>query len=68
MTTTVDMTFKDLNLPEPILQALEKVGYENVSYSSRVFLFYLKGTIYSVSTDRDRKGCVCPAYVGKYRS
>lgn len=31
MTTTVDMTFKDLNLPEPILQALEKVGYEKPS-------------------------------------
>ena len=25
------MTFKDLNLPEPILQALEKVGYEKPS-------------------------------------
>ncbi len=31
MTTTVDMTFKDLNLPESILQALEKVGYEKPS-------------------------------------
>jgi len=31
MTTTVDLTFKDLNLPEPILQALEKVGYEKPS-------------------------------------
>ncbi|NDV91494.1 DEAD/DEAH box helicase [Alteromonas sp. 345S023] len=31
MTTTVDMTFKDLKLPEPILQALEKVGYEKPS-------------------------------------
>lgn len=31
MTTTVELTFKDLNLPEPILQALEKVGYEKPS-------------------------------------
>ncbi len=31
MTTTVDLTFKDLNLPQPILQALEKVGYEKPS-------------------------------------
>ena len=31
MTTTVDITFQDLNLPEPILQALEKVGYEKPS-------------------------------------
>ena len=31
MTTTVDMTFKDLNLPEPLLQAIEKVGYEKPS-------------------------------------
>lgn len=28
MTTTVEMTFKDLNLPAELLQALEKVGYE----------------------------------------
>ncbi|QJR80384.1 DEAD/DEAH box helicase [Alteromonas pelagimontana] len=31
MTTTVELTFKDLGLPEPILQALEKVGYEKPS-------------------------------------
>ncbi len=31
MTTTVEVTFKELNLPEPILQALEKVGYEKPS-------------------------------------
>lgn len=31
MTTTVDLTFKDLNLPADILQALEKVGYEKPS-------------------------------------
>jgi ATP-dependent RNA helicase DeaD len=31
MTTNVDITFKDLNLPEPLLQALEKVGYEKPS-------------------------------------
>lgn len=31
MTETVDVTFKDLNLPESILQALEKVGYEKPS-------------------------------------
>ncbi|WP_395344968.1 DEAD/DEAH box helicase [Ningiella sp. W23] len=31
MTDTVDITFKDLNLPEPLLQALEKVGYEKPS-------------------------------------
>ncbi|MEW9798429.1 DEAD/DEAH box helicase [Alteromonas sp. CYL-A6] len=31
MTTTVDLTFNDLNLPKPILQALEKVGYEKPS-------------------------------------
>ena len=31
MTTTVDMTFKDLKLPEAILQALKKVGYEKPS-------------------------------------
>lgn len=31
MTTTVDLTFKDLNLPQPLLQALEKVGYEKPS-------------------------------------
>ena len=31
MTTTVELTFSDLNLPEPILQALEKVGYEKPS-------------------------------------
>ena len=31
MTTTVDLTFNDLNLPQPILQALEKVGYEKPS-------------------------------------
>jgi ATP-dependent RNA helicase DeaD len=28
MTNTVEMTFKDLNLPAELLQALEKVGYE----------------------------------------
>lgn len=28
MTTTSDITFRDLNLPEALLQALEKVGYE----------------------------------------
>ena len=28
MTDTVEMTFKDLNLPAELLQALEKVGYE----------------------------------------
>ena len=31
MTQTVDITFSDLKLPEPILQALEKVGYEKPS-------------------------------------
>ena len=31
MTDTVTMTFKDLNLPSEILQALEKVGYETPS-------------------------------------
>lgn len=31
MTTEVDLTFKDLNLPENILQALEKIGYEKPS-------------------------------------
>lgn len=31
MTTNVELTFKDLNLPTPILQALEKVGYEKPS-------------------------------------
>lgn len=31
MTDTVDITFKDLNLPDAILQALEKVGYEKPS-------------------------------------
>ncbi|MFC3121160.1 DEAD/DEAH box helicase [Agaribacter flavus] len=31
MTDTVDITFADLDLPEPILQALEKVGYEKPS-------------------------------------
>ena len=31
MTNTVELTFKDLNLPESILQALEKVGYEKPS-------------------------------------
>ncbi|MCC2617940.1 DEAD/DEAH box helicase [Aestuariibacter halophilus] len=31
MTTTTDITFRDLALPEPILQALEKVGYEKPS-------------------------------------
>ncbi|RDV27965.1 ATP-dependent helicase [Alteromonas aestuariivivens] len=31
MTETVELTFKDLNLPAPILQALEKVGYEKPS-------------------------------------
>jgi ATP-dependent RNA helicase DeaD len=31
MTNTVELTFKDLNLPSPILQALEKVGYEKPS-------------------------------------
>lgn len=31
MTTNVDITFKDLNLPDSILQALEKVGYEKPS-------------------------------------
>jgi ATP-dependent RNA helicase DeaD len=31
MTDTVDVTFKELNLPTPILQALEKVGYEKPS-------------------------------------
>lgn len=31
MTTNVETTFKDLGLPEPILQALEKVGYEKPS-------------------------------------
>ncbi|MFW8590679.1 DEAD/DEAH box helicase [Glaciecola sp. 2405UD65-10] len=31
MTDTVDVTFKDLNLPSAILQALEKVGYEKPS-------------------------------------
>ena len=31
MTDTVNMTFKDLNLPSEILQALEKVGYETPS-------------------------------------
>ncbi len=31
MTDTVDITFKELNLPSAILQALEKVGYEKPS-------------------------------------
>ena len=31
MTDTVDVTFKDLNLPTQLLQALEKVGYEKPS-------------------------------------
>lgn len=31
MTTSNDISFRDLNLPEPILQALEKVGYEKPS-------------------------------------
>lgn len=31
MTTTADITFKDLNLPDEILQALDKVGYEKPS-------------------------------------
>lgn len=31
MTTNTDITFKDLNLPAEILQALEKVGYEKPS-------------------------------------
>ncbi|WJG08942.1 DEAD/DEAH box helicase [Aliiglaciecola sp. LCG003] len=31
MTTNVDITFKDLNLPEALLQAIEKVGYEKPS-------------------------------------
>ena len=31
MTDTVNLTFKDLNLPSDILQALEKVGYETPS-------------------------------------
>jgi len=31
MTTTADITFKDMGLPAPILQALEKVGYEKPS-------------------------------------
>ncbi|MDC0602189.1 DEAD/DEAH box helicase [Aliiglaciecola sp.] len=31
MTTNVDVTFKDLNLPEALLQAIEKVGYEKPS-------------------------------------
>ncbi|MBN7819545.1 DEAD/DEAH box helicase [Bowmanella yangjiangensis] len=31
MTSTTDLSFKDLNLPEHLLQALEKVGYEKPS-------------------------------------
>ena len=31
MTDTVDVTFKDLNLPSALLQAIEKVGYEKPS-------------------------------------
>lgn len=31
MTTNVDLTFSDLNLPEALLKALEKVGYEKPS-------------------------------------
>lgn len=31
MTTTVDVTFKDLNLPDALLKAIEKVGYEKPS-------------------------------------
>lgn len=31
MTNSVETTFADLNLPEPILQALEKIGYEKPS-------------------------------------
>jgi ATP-dependent RNA helicase DeaD len=31
MTTNLDITFKDLNLPEALLQAIEKVGYEKPS-------------------------------------
>ena len=31
MTTSEELSFKDLNLPEPILQALDKVGYEKPS-------------------------------------
>ena len=31
MTTTSEITFKDLNLPEEILKALEKAGYEKPS-------------------------------------
>ena len=31
MTDTVELTFKDLNLPQNILEALEKVGYEKPS-------------------------------------
>ncbi|MCP3862224.1 MAG: DEAD/DEAH box helicase [Aestuariibacter sp.] len=31
MTTNVELTFTDLKLPQPILQALEKVGYEKPS-------------------------------------
>lgn len=71
MTTTVDMTFKDLNLPEPILQALEKVGYEKPSpIQAESIPLLLEGARSTRSgTDRDRKDrCVCPAYVGKYRS
>ncbi len=31
MTSSTDITFKDLNLPEPLLKALEDVGYEKPS-------------------------------------
>lgn len=31
MTDSVDITFKDLNLPSALLQAIEKVGYEKPS-------------------------------------
>ena len=31
MTDTVNLTFKDLNLPSELLQAIEKVGYETPS-------------------------------------
>ncbi|GAB2685684.1 DEAD/DEAH box helicase [Aliiglaciecola sp. 3_MG-2023] len=31
MTSTTDITFKELNLPEALLQAIEKVGYEKPS-------------------------------------
>ena len=63
MTTDVDMTFSDLGLPDSILQALEKVGYEKPSpIQAESIPLPWRGTIYWSNSNRYRENCsICIA-------